>query len=223
MSSVDQGREALPLVSVFGEGEEPSLDLFSRPTVSKRVEACKEALYSGLLGGAWGLLTGVPIAALVYANGGAPECLAVGALADTVGGAVGALFGTVVKNSLGTNKKQRVISALISGYGAAAAALSIYNATMCGLAKTPPIWSQFVVGLPLACAGALASGCMKPRLGRLLSGFLASAGTGCLMGVSLGKVLSIAIPQVGPKAGPMLGLLGVQAMCGYVISSERFV
>lgn len=190
--------------------------------IDKKVEACKEALYSALVGGAWGLATGLPIATLFYANGGIAECLAVGAIADTVGSAVGAFFGTVVKNSLGTTTKHRVISALIAGCGASASALSIYNATMTATAIPAPLWSQFVVGLPLACAGALTSGCTKVRLGRIFSGFLASAGTGCLTGVGLGKILSIAMPRVGPKAGPMLGLFGVQAICGYIMATDKF-
>ncbi|MCE5295202.1 MAG: hypothetical protein LLF94_11405 [Chlamydiales bacterium] len=221
-SVVESNSENHALLSVVCDQEEPSLDLFVEPPVNKRVEACKEALYSTFLGSAWGLVTGLPIALLAYANGSVPECLAVAAVADTVGGAVGALFGTIVENSVGTNKKSRVISALIAGYGAAAAGLSIYNATMCGVAKTPPVWSQVVVGLPLVCTGAFASGCMSPRLGRHLSGFLASAGTGCMTGVSVAKVLSIVLPQVGPKASPMLGLLGVQGMLGYTIASDKY-
>lgn len=220
MSSVDQP-SPLALTGVLEE-QEPWLETFSAPVVNKKVEACKEALYSALVGSAWGLATGLPLAALFYANGGVAECLAVGAVADTVASAVGAFFGTVVKNSLGTSTKQRVISALIAGGGASAAALSIYNATMSATATNAPLWTQFVVGVPLACAGALTSGCVKPRLGRIFSGFLASAGTGCLTGVVLAKVLSIAMPRVGPKAGPMLGLFGVQAMCGYIMATDKF-
>lgn len=220
MSSVEQLHQ-VALADVL-QDQEPLLDNFSSPVVSKKVEACKEALYSALVGGAWGLATGLPLATLFYANSGVAECLAVGAVADTVASAVGAFFGTVVKNSLGTSTKHRVISALIAGYGASAAALSIYNATMTATKTLAPLWTQFAVGLPLACAGALAAGCTKPRFGRIFSGFLASAGTGCLTGVSLGKVLSIAMPRVGPRAGPMLGLLGVQGMCGYIMAADKF-
>lgn len=203
------------------EGE-PLLDIFDKPQVNKKVEACKEALYSSAVGAAWGLATGLPIAALAYANGGVAEFLAVGAVADTVAGAVGALFGTIAKNCLAPQDSRPIARAIIAGYGTSAVALSICNATLAAVGINRPLWLQFAVGVPACAAGALAAGCIRPRVGRMLSGFLASAGTGCLTGVSLGKILSLAMPQVGTKVGPMLGLIGVQGMCGYIIADDKF-
>lgn len=221
MSTIPDQGSTVALAAVLEE-EEPLLDLIAQPPVNKKVEACKEALYSACVGAAWGLATSLPVAGIAYANSGVAECVAVGAVAATVASFVGGFFGTVVKNSLTACSKRPIFRAVAAGYGTTAIALSIYNATFSALFKTSPIWMQFAVGGPAVLAGALAAGCTKPRLGRLLSGFVVAAGTGCLTGVSLGKVLSIAMPQVGPRAGPMLGLFGVQGMIGYIIATDKY-
>jgi hypothetical protein len=202
--------------------EEPLLDLFSPPPVNKKVEACKESLYSALVGGAWGLCTSVPISALAYANSGVVAHMAVVPAASTVAGVAGGLIGTAAKNLIRACNKRPFARAFAGGYGSAAIALAFYNAMMWGFEKSTPVYMQAAIGVPAALVGAITSGCLKPRFGRLLSGLLTTTGTGGAIGVGLGCTLSLALPQVGQKAGPVLGLLGTTAICGYIIAAEKW-
>ncbi len=209
------------LLSVLPEDEaEPLLDVFA-PPVNKKVESCKEALYSGAVAGAWGLATGLAISALFYANGAAASCVAVGALSATVASVAGGIMGTVAKNVLASSNRDRILRVVVGAYGTTAATLSISNATAWGMSKTLPIWTQFAIGVPSVLAGATACAYPRARIGCVLGGFVTSAGTGCLVGIGLGSALGAAFPDVGQKNGPILGLMGMQAICGYIIATAK--
>lgn len=206
-------------LSTFTDEEiEPLLETFGPPPVNKKVESCKEALYSGLVGGAWGLATGLALSGLFYANSGKVECVPIGAVASTVASVAGAAIGTITKNGL----KSRSIRALAGAFGTSATALTLSNATAIGMSKAIPVWAQFAIGIPAALAGAAICGCTKERMARLLSGFVTTAGSGALLGFGLSTALSAAIPQVGTKTGALLGLMGIQGICGYIMATDKF-
>ncbi|MBS0634662.1 MAG: hypothetical protein JSR37_04295 [Verrucomicrobia bacterium] len=189
--------------------QEPSLEQFS-PVVNKKVEGCKEALYSAVVGAAWGFFSGLAVSALAYANGGTSHHIYVGTGASTAGAATGALVGTVAKNVL----KRRVFRAIVGGCGTSLFVLSIYNAAMFGLGKSTPVWLQFAIGVPAATVGVVTGSCLREKMARLFAGFMASAGTGAAIGASIGLIL--------PNSGPSLGQFGALAVCGYIIATDTF-
>lgn len=183
-----------------------------------KVSLLRESLFCSGAGAIVGGGTATLIAGFGYVNSGIAASFIVAGIAGTGASALGALVGTCAKRVLANAEGCRIVRGGLGAFALCSSALGICNVAAWGQPNLIPmsLWSQFAIGVPMAVAGFTVGAAPRtPEMGAIAGGGLVSLATGAVAGMVLGGCLGLTCPAIGPAAGAMYGITGIQAVGGY--------